>query len=352
MLRASDARRWVSCPASGAPVEERPERPASTPLQREAVEAREAADALLYGDEPDPSLSREIGQIAERYAEGVRWSSPVRSRREVAPWSPFAPLVDGAGRLDIGEADGALVVYGLSVSWNPVEIEGDARFALAAAINWDEDRHDGVLCVINQPRPYHPAGPWREWYLRREDLLQWRQWLFDRAVHAMSGTLQAQINPYCKRCDRASTCVPLARAGREAVRAVEDAGSGRPPTPEEIGRELTFLVGAREAIDARYNALLAEGEVRATKDGAFIPGWHVRTKHSRPDWNYSPTLVALATGRRVMKLVPKTPAELRKEGVPDETIRRLSSAKFAGHELAPVKASSISRSFKQRKAGK
>jgi hypothetical protein len=117
-----------------------------------------------------------------------------------------------------------------------------------------------------QPRPWHPEGPVREWKITAENLQPYIDRLHD-AANDVFPTLCS--GPWCKNCDAQIGCPANLRAASNAV-DVADWPIDLERT--NIGREISILRRAKEAIKNRLSAVESEAESKLLT-GGFVEGW-------------------------------------------------------------------------------
>ena len=243
-----------------------------------------------------------------------------------------------------GTTEAVLEIIDLKYGWMPVDVEWNGQLLCEAIALFNPQIHDRVIMTIYQPRPYHVDGKVRHWELDEAELTTAYHWLARKATAATSpGAVGTPGAEWCGMCDGRGRCEALSRAVYgifETVRGYR----ARKLDAQALGNELTFLDQASALIKAYKSGVTAEVEGRM-KRGEYIPGvwWNIR--QTDREFTVGPDVIAEKTGLEPFKRVPKSPAELEKEGADPNTIAEITERRFAGVKLAPATAKEFAKLF-------
>ena len=179
---------------------------------------------------------------------------------------------------------------------------------------------------IYQPRCYHQSGPVRSWRPTFEDMTRLTNQLKQAAQSALALNPPCITGDHCRYCRAASACTTLQQAALDLVDREGD-GTTHELTPEVLGRELRTLLAAESRIQMRREALEAQALHILTR-GDRVPGFAVQHAKGRERFTVDADhVVTLCNWYGVDALAPKetrTPAQLRKLGVPAEVLQPIT----------------------------
>lgn len=348
-LNFYNANRWVKCPSSaGEPAGPMPE--PSTP-QLEGRAAAGLADAVFRrqvsecAELIDRTVSGYIvdGEMAD-YVQG--YVDFVQSRGNVlseisAEWYGIK------GRPDSVIVDSGQVVEAFELKYGWKIVEPDESYQLALAVlSMIRKHHTHARLWVYQPRPAHPDGVARYVTWSREHLESVAQEIMRAADEARMPNPPARPGAeQCEHCPRRLSCVALLQTDLSIFETIQSTRHQGKTSGAQLGKEYAFLEQAAKLIEARLTAIRAEANERA-KNGEFIPGYGLDPKFTQRQFDVDPETIRFLTGLNPYKQVLKTPAELEKEGAPEEIINVLNSSKYIGHELKRWNTKKIERLFR------
>lgn len=258
------------------------------------------------------------------------------------------------GRCDwIGESrlSGDLNITDFKYGWRIVEPERNwtlishaiGRLSQSGAV-WNVQR---INFNIYQPRPHHPDGPLRTWSITYPELTA----LYAEMNTALSAPSdQLVTSPHCHRCHALVSC-PAARQAE--MNAIDVSLTAYEDTIDNatLSFNLDNLFRAQKMLEDRLKAFqeLAKHRIQG---GQVVDNYSVDLNYGHTAWKEGINAQALKviTGRdlSVEKLV--TPAEAKRRGVDETTIKTLTERPMIGVKLERVKADKkAARIFKQAK---
>lgn len=346
-LTFSNSHLWAYCAASVSPNPapfERDETPSEE--QQEGTAAAWVADSVLRGTAA--SAEEFAGETApngwpidatmihhvQTYVEIIRRHGRVGSETELSLWNGMV-----RGRVDQHAHDspsGALRVWEFKYGYRIVEPEDNPQLILAAGA-LVQPHHNLITLAVQQPRPHHPAGPYRKWVITRADLQLELEKLYRAAIRTMDKHPLAIPGHHCAKayCPRANSCPALATNLYAAYTLMGDTRRGGKLTPAELGAELKFLKMAESLLKARKSACEAEATGRI-KNSETIPGWMLEAAEGDRVFTVPAAMIQAMTGLdpyEAPKL--KTPAKLEGEGAAPQTVALLTTKPFTGMRLKP-----------------
>lgn len=352
-LNFSNAYRWTRCASAGRETQGIPALYDTGELSNPRKEGRAAAwvaDGVLRGDascaadflgelSPDGwTITPDMVDHVQAYITHVSSFGAVRSEASLE-WYGITGRVDQ----HISSDSETLRIFDLKYGFRIVEPEDNEQLLLAA-ITLLKGHHRDVELTIFQPRPFHPAGPWRTWKITPADLMSWADFFRYRADDARLPNPGGRAGSYCEDCPFAgpSTCAAL---GIEIASRFESMSVDTQPGPLPAARiksELDWLKETEKMINARRKATMAEASARARR-GEFIPGMMLAEKYGHRKFTVPLTMVEMMTGVHPYRDVEMSPAELEREGVLTEIVNTISKPQFAGYDLVPYSETVVKR---------
>lgn len=361
MLQPNKAHLWVNCPLSGSVMVSGnyTATPHAQPFadsddaRREGTCAHWAAELLLRGE-----VEKARDLIGMKHANG--WIVDEEMAWHVANYAayvrsfgPYSAIEKGVelfglirGRLDtVNSASHTLRIFDFKYGYRLVESEHNFNmlcYGLAEAFT-----ANGAVPLelhVYQPRPHHPDGIARVWKIAADELAVWWQWLYEKARACFLPEPPGLVGKHCLDCPAAGSCHAL-NANTYAIYETVISERMTDYTPDQMAAMLTFLEMATKIVEAKRKAIRAEAEARISR-GTRIPGWGMEPRKGNRAWFVTPAQRQLATGHDPFKQVEKSPAEMEREGVPKDTVNKLSSMPTIGRKLTDDPASYIKRLFK------
>jgi len=332
-------------------------------------------------DDPNDTDARREGQAADWVANGVLRGDAVSAGEffgETAPngWIVTADMVQHVqgyvdycqslgevvhtqvkvsiphlsinGRLDsmVIANSSTLHIVELKYGWLPIEVTGNPQLICEALATFDPEKHDDVIMTIYQPRPHHPDGKIRDWRVDEPELTTWYNWLASKAFAALAGDPQGRVGPWCTQCGGRARCEALTTSIYTIFEGIRG-GRMEAMSAAALGAEASFLEIAGALIKARKSGVAAEVEGRMLR-GEFIPGWMFEQRTKDREFALPMDIVGMLTGVDPYKQVPKTPAEMEREGADVRITNDPMVVKRdpAGRKLVPATQSAIAKLFK------
>jgi hypothetical protein len=352
---------WINRPATAGaygavvvPFIPEPD-PASDEARREGIAADWIANGVLRGDaasaaeydgETAPNghvVTSDMVRHVQGYIDYCRAQGKVVQAQ--VPVNIPHLFIRGLADSQVLSDSSTLTIIDLKYGWSIVEAEFNAQLLCEAIALFNPEIHDRVRLTIYQPRPSHPEGKARHWDMDDAELTDAYHWLARKAMEATSpGAKATPGGGHCRYCDGRGRCAALAEATYQAFEHVRGTKL-MALDAHALGDELTFVTEALALIKARHSGVEAEVKGRM-KRGEYIPKWMFDQRQSDRDWHEPLDVVEQRTGVHPYKMVPKSPAELEKEGADPDIVNELSSRQFTGLKLVPATKRAFSKLFK------
>lgn len=211
------------------------------------------------------------------------------------------------------------------------------------------DQETTVVIHIVQPRPFHVAGPIREWRVNAADLRGYFNRLAQSANEALGPNPQIKTGKWCKYCAARHACPAAQKAALGAIEYLEFA-STCVLSPSALAIELRTMQRAADQIKFRLTGL-EEQAIGLLKSGEMVPGYGLKQGYGRQTWT-KPVSEILALGQLMGKDLAKpteviTPSQAKKLGIPTDLINAYSHTSEKGLELVQSDKSLASMAFTQ-----
>jgi hypothetical protein len=217
--------------------------------------------------------------------------------------------------------------------------------ALGAYDDWT------IEAEIYQPRNYHPEGHVRVWRPTGAELAHMRGELHAAALVASAPGAPCMTGEHCKDCSAASGCTTLQDV---AAGVVDMSGRQWPHVLDNtvLGKELTMLRAAQNRLKARVEAL-EEQALNRIAQGQRVTGWTGEHSYGREKFTVPPEKVVLWCDvfgvDAKAPLATKTPAQLRKAGVPPQHLDAITEKPRGAYTLVPVTPHSLAKGMSNGK---
>lgn len=202
-----------------------------------------------------------------------------------------------------------------------------------------------IEAQIYQPRNYHPAGHVRTWRVTAAELEWLRAELQAAALVASTPGAPCTTGPHCKDCSAAYGCTTL----QNSTSAIVDmTGKQWPHAPNNdvLGKELTMLRAAQNRLKARVEAL-EEQAINRIAQGQRVAGWTGEHSYGREIFTVPPEKVVAWCNvfgvDAAAPLATRTPAQLRKAGVPAEHMKAITDKPRGAYTLVQVTPHSLAK---------
>lgn len=188
--------------------------------------------------------------------------------------------------------------------------------------------------VIVQPRLPHQDGPIRMWTIAAS-VLRGMVNIANQAAHeALAPNPSTKTGPWCLHCPARVSCTTLQKTDANIM---DFAGHADPmlQSPGDIGRELRYIMAARNRLKARQTGLEAQAEA-LLRAGKMVPFFMMEPTQARLTWHddVQPAEVeALAQmfGKSALKPPAlKTPTQVIKGKILDATVMTAYSSRPTG----------------------
>lgn len=321
-LRPSSSHVWTHChafPRFSANVPTEPESDAA----REGTCAAWVAEMRLTGEVNHPSeligknhangwivdetMARHIEAYVRNLVSDAKPSDEIHTERKVRLNDMIAGTPDAFAILNGDTLRVDDLKYGFKIVEpfrNPqVSIYAGALIRSLAAKGIVIRR---VVIGIYQPRAWHPAGIYRTWTVRPEDLMQYVHEIEKHGVGCQNPSAPATPGAHCEYCPAAATCYAITHTVYELMSVVENVHQGT-MSAQQIASELEFLERATTILKGRTNAVKTEATARI-KRGETLPGYHLEHPLGDRQFKVKPEIIEAITGLKVTETKAITPA--------------------------------------------
>lgn len=324
-LGASNAYRWMACPASPRMCEGLPNK--SSVYAAEGTAAHALGElCLANSNHPGHYLGETIegfevtddmAQAVAVYYDYVRGiagpDDDVRLEQRVSleKLSPPVPMFGTSDCIVYRQREKKLWVidykHGAGV---PVEAIGNPQgryYALGAMLALGKDQPVGeVEIVIVQPRAPHPDGPIRSETVSAAALVDFAADLLDAANRTLADDAPTMPGDHCGFCTAAGICPGL----RQQALAVAQAEFG-PPDPRTLAPEqVADLLQKADIVEAWVKSLRAHAYA-TLENGGNIPGFKLVPKRATRKW-INEAEAAAEVGDQFWDRKARTPAQVEK----------------------------------------
>lgn len=189
--------------------------------------------------------------------------------------------------------------------------------------------------TVHQPRPYHADGPARSWVITYSELTE-----LHRELHATlcNPSDVLRTSEHCAKCHALPSCPAARKAEMNAIDATDMAFDDA-ISNELLAFNLDTLERASAMIKARHEAFeeLAKYRIKA---GAVVDNYAVEPRLGNTAWNkgISVSTLRMLTGKELGKEKLVSPAEAKRLGVNETTIKALTNRPNIGIKLTRVNA--------------
>jgi hypothetical protein len=290
-LSASGAERWLNCPGSVKAEEGHNDKGSIHALEgtrahaiAELCFARNCfADAFLGSTVEGGVVDDEMVQHVNGYVDYVRTLCAgsdfleIEQRLDFGRWVP-----DGFGTSDVVALKGETLIicdlkYGKGVEVSAEENSQLMLYALGAIAEheWLSNIKTVLLCIY-QPR----KNNFSEWETTAENLLQWGEWVKERAVLAMSSDAPRKPGEkQCMWCKAKATCPALYDHTQKIVGGDFDNLDNPDSLPVD---KLLIVLGAKKLIEGYLSAVSDYALTLAEQNS--LPGYKLVEGRSNRQW--------------------------------------------------------------------
>lgn len=334
VLAPSSAARRVACPGSRELESKYPQRD-GTDAAQEGIDAHkflaEILTAYARGDEiilPPTELGENI-KTAFNHVDSI-----VKKQTENLYIEKTLPIIaihdDCFGTPDIFYLrDGELHIWDYKHGHSPVEVFENYQlleYAAGAMHFLYQFEIKTIFLHIIQPRAYHVDGIIRTWNLSIGEALKYFKFLNEREKISMRENAPLIPSSQCKYCSARASCSALRKT---TLNFIEDLKIPRDTylPPDELGKELSILLNAKELLDARITGLEQQA-LQLIADGKTVRGFVAEQTIGREKWvGDINEIISLADTlnidiKKPVELI--TPKQAVNAGLPREIVNRYS----------------------------
>lgn len=192
-----------------------------------------------------------------------------------------------------------------------------------------------VVLAVEQPRSFHPDGPYRTWEITPGEARPYIARLNEAARGVMGADPALRVNPSCQYCKARHACPALQANGLIGIDMSRSAVPFDLP-PHALGIELADVRRAIKALQARETGLAGQAEALITR-GERVPFWSIERKPGALEWTV-PTDQVLALGSMLgialtKPIAPITPTQARDAGLPPDLLAAFAERKAGTPKL-------------------
>jgi hypothetical protein len=230
-----------------------------------------------------------------------------------------------------------LVVQDFKYGWKIVEPENNYTL-MSHTIGWlikNPNNFVKKACFeIFQPRPYHPEGKMRKWWISVEDLWNIYANVMLPALENPKNTLQT--SEHCYKCKSMTQCPAMQIANMNAIDVAEKAYNS-----ELDNKNLCFTIDeGKRAIEVLKQNLSAYEELalHRIKTGQNVPNYSLQTDLGNTTWkkDITPEFIQMITGVDVSKKQLKTPKQAGLLGLSKDVVDTFTERPTKGVKLVRV----------------
>ena len=253
------------------------------------------------------------------------------------------------GRADHVYYDGyTLYVSDFKYGWKIVDVVENWTL-ISHAIGWMLQNSvvpKQIEFRIYQPRPYHPEGTVRSYYINADHL----QERYQQISHTLDNLNdQLQTSKHCYRCPSMAICPAAQQAGMNAIDVAYKAFDSE-PTNDQVEFLLEETKKAMETLKQNLNAY-EDLAFNRLKSGQVFKNYQIQQDLGRETWcdNVTPEVLEMMTGVDVSKRTLVTPNQAIKAGLDKDFVKSLTTRPNKGVKLVRANANEqASKLFNKR----
>lgn len=357
-LRTSRAGRWVKCPSSASRESKEPNEPNDAAL--EGIAAHELLEKCLRQSKRAEDFK---GQRAENgvlfdddMIEHVNNCVDFVHKKLTIPesanllWGIEHPIEIKTlksriihGRCDLWIYDTQtrhLTIIDFKYGWGIVSERENWQFIGYGygIVLWLLDNGyelpESVSMICMQPRPAHRDGPFREWRINFKDFKRYASALQRAADNTYDRPNSLAVGPWCTDCLANTKCEALRHSGLALIDRYDGESVNLDLPAAQLSQELEILRRASGIIKDRCDALETAIMQRMSK-GERFPNWTISQTFGRSDWTNKDVGINIGSmfGVTTHKVVPLTPNQAIKAGVPESIVNKFSAKNPTGMKL-------------------
>lgn len=312
---------------------------------KEGTAFHELVDLLYKGKQPIPSASNGVFFDEDMYYHAKRVLPLIPEGSLSEQYIEYFPIpsLKITGHYDYMWMEGTtLVIMDIKYGHRVVEVKKNWQlisYAIGEMIKKSVQNVNitNIKMIIVQPRPHHYDGWVRSITVTTQDLVGYYQEIVAKAQSAVS----LETSEYCKYCPAAAeACPAMNNAYFNAVDVVMNEIIQDKIDGKKLSEMIQTYDRIKDIFKIKIDALndLAKKKIMA---GSIVDGFVVEKNYGHRKWknDISPTNFRAITGKDLMKSVPKSPAELEKEGIDQTIVDMFSVSEQKGFKLAKMDVS-------------
>lgn len=188
---------------------------------------------------------------------------------------------------------------------------------------------------IHQPRPYHPDGRIREWFISYEELLPYWQRIEEKMIAYVNGDRTLSTGKSCQYCEALNSCPAMNRSVYKSVETVmSDDWQDKVIGNEELAKEYELLGRVQEILKIKRDSLKQLAIMRL-QNNQIIPGYTYEPELGDRKWkdNVTAKSILAFTGKDITKIDILSPNQAEKMGVPRKLVAQLTERAHKGADL-------------------
>lgn len=291
---------------------------------------RKASNGFIMSDDMAEHVGSYLDVIAKYGATG---------KLECETSHDFTPHWVVNGRADfIGAIATELTVIDFKYGWRIVEPQNNWTL-ISHAIGYLKQHREYIPRTIRfsifQPRPYHPEGTLRSWIILYTELIELEAELSRSLCNPVD---QLQTSNHCNNCHALANCPAARLAEMNAIDLTETVYSDIIAN-EQLSFNLDNLNRASKMLKDRLDAFEELAKHRL-KTGQVIANYSVEMGYGNSRWKdgIDTAMLNMLTGKDLSNSKLVTPAEAKRRGVDEITVKALSERPITGIKLQRIKA--------------
>jgi hypothetical protein len=285
-------------------------------------------------------MTSEMAEHVRQFLDLRNVAAPPFRDIEVNTSHDFSPIWAITGKADLCEIDARCDIHIIDFryGWRIVEPERNwtlISHAIGFVKNHSVHPHTVIHLSIFQPRPNHPLGPLRTWKITLGTLELLNQELTQSLC---SPSDQLQTSSHCGQCPAITNCPAARKAEMNAIDAIDTVYEDTLDNAQ-LSFNLDMLNRASTMIETRLKAFeeLAKHRIKA---GEIVDNYAIEMGLGNSKWKdgIDASILKAITGKDLSKPKLVTPAEAKRQGVDEITIKALSERPPIGLKLIRVNA--------------
>lgn len=275
----------------------------------------------------------------------ARAATPIICEQKIFIQTRSGIRIPGSSDAAYIDHEGALCIDDSKYGWKIVE-EKENWQLLGYAIGEILRRNQYFPFIkmrILQPRPHHEDGPYREWKVSYEQLLEYKEKIEQRMELIKSGNRELVTGPQCKYCPAApEACPAFNRSIWAGVDYIVNDFFQDKLSDREISFQLDLFERMNDLMKIKYDSLKSLA-VQRLKTGSIIPNYMMENSYGDRKWKngISPKVIETLTGKKIIKQEMMSPNQAEKAGVPRKLIDQYVDRFFIGPKVVRKDANKL-----------